>query len=559
MLGRLGLRRSSASPAPRTADVGTLPEDVLVTIVTKLARRPPAEAARDIASASVVNKALRAAVATDEHARSCRPLVRNARQLIERLLGGDPDPDPEDARLCVPVLGLLSRREQATLVRVLTSHAAHDTYSWTRRDDPFSEFVPHLAALDQPLRVELVERAIRDELDETTVATAIASLGGGLAHIASPSIDRLVDTATTLSRGRSRAFAIRGLCAGWGHMNGNQRQSLWRAAMELPECRFKAIEGLGAQLKHLLPKQQEQVFEQATSLRIFWQQGMALASLAASIEVLDDRQRQTLIMQGLSLPDDYEGSRSMVVCALAAGVEHMDPRGRIDLVGEITRLKNDTDRGSATAALGPHLKHIPARQQDQLLKAAASWPVHARVVAVQGLAAGLRHMEPDQRRQLGTLVLEMDDDRCMAQAIGALGPHLQHLDTDLRDAIVEQALRLLSHEAGLDPSRHKEVRLLSAGLGAGMEALSEEQRAALVAAALDPRSLQTHERLPAVAAAIAGLAAGRQHLSKDSFAGLVEAASSLETGLRIAAENRVLLQSECMEAQATAIFGLVKA
>jgi hypothetical protein len=96
MLGRLDLRWSSAATAPRTADFGTLPADVLGTIVTKLAQRPPAEAARDIASASVVNKAHRAAVATDEHTSSCRPLVRNARQLIERLLGGDPDPEDAD-------------------------------------------------------------------------------------------------------------------------------------------------------------------------------------------------------------------------------------------------------------------------------------------------------------------------------------------------------------------------------------------------------------------------------------------------------------------------------
>jgi len=559
MPGRPQPRRSSAPPAPRTADFNALPLDVLPSIVTQLAQRSPAEAARDIAHTAAVNKALQSAVATNQHATRCMDRVPNVRHLIEHLLSGSPDPNPRDARLCVPVLGLLSRREQAMLVRVLTSPAAHGMYHWTRHDDPFSELVPHLAELDPPLRATLVEQAIRNELAEPAAAQAIARLGRALAHLDPPLIDQLLNRATGLHTELARASAIRGLCSGLGRMNQVQREQLWRAAMALPTCRFIALRGLRAQLEHLLPEQRQQVFMQATSAGLEpWQQAQALSGLAASMEVLDQEQRQALITLGYSLPDE-DGSRGEAVCALAAGVKHLQPGQRSQLVTEILGLGSAMDRSRAIAQLGAQLGHLAAGQQAELLQAAAAWRVDAKAKAVTGFAAGLQHMDPEHRRTLVTLVLGMDVDSCMAEAIGALGPQLKHLDRDLRDALVEQALRLLGHEACRNPNCRAQVRTLSAGLGAGMEALREDQHAALVAAAMDPRSLRTASHLPAVAAAIAGLSAGLRHLSKDSIAALQQAATSLEVALRSAEATGRLPRSQCTQAHTTAVFALVRA
>jgi hypothetical protein len=601
LLSCLGIRRSSAPPAPRTPQIRhlkpaepatqfhDLKPDTLALIANKLAQGPRAEAVRDVVRLSVVNQALREAVTTDPQASRRRMdgpvignLIANAWQLIKDLLRGPQysDSNPE-ARVCLQALGLLDRQQQATLVRILMAHAGRGIYNWTGLNNPFSELAPRLAELDPPLRAELVERAIRYE--DAIAATAIGAWGGALAHLEASSIDRLVHKATTLRQPLQRACAIRDLSAGCGHMNDTQRQHLWQATLDLQEYQGVAIQGLGAQLKHLLPDQQTRVFERALHLTDARDRHLALIGLAASIEVLDPVRRQTLFTQALGVPAESH-ERAQVICALAAGLEHMTPVQRTELV--VTIRESGTAR--AVAVLGAHPQHVDLQQLHQLLGDAAQWPDGDRLTAlagnadsaadrqymepagrhlpaVTGFVAGLQHMEPACRRKVGALALGLDLDRSKALAIGALGPHLKHLDEDQRHAVVEQACRLLGEEVIHRTVFGPHVRMLTTGLGAGMAALRVDQRDALAAAVAampvpsfsDPyltSKMRTH------AEAVAGLASGQQHLSEAGFAALVQAATHLQGFIRAAMGGLSIQRemAEAMEAKATALFGLVR-
>jgi hypothetical protein len=340
--------------------------------------------------------------------------------------------------------------------------------------------------------------------------------------------------------------------------------------MALPAGLGRALQGLGAQLKHLDATQRNQVFERAMQLPDPLERAMALSGLAASMEVLEVAQKETLFTQGLSLPNGFTGERQTMVCAFAASVEHLTDDQRIQLIAEIRGpgAASVKDRSAALAALGPHFGCLAPGLQGQLLEAAAGWPDHAKARAVTGLAAALPHMGQAHRRGVAALVLGMNLDGCAARAIGALAPHLKHLKHQddgldglggLGDAVVNRALQLLgrldSHES-LSP---EDVQALAAGLGAGMEALRAEQRSALVTTALGTRARWTHPRLPMLAAAIGGLAAGQQHLSDPDLAALVQAAKQLQTDLRLAVEFHALASWQRRQAQAAALFGLVKA
>jgi hypothetical protein len=568
-------------PAEPTTEFHHLKPDMLALIANKLAHGPRAEAVRDVVRLSVVNRALREAVTTDSHARrrlrDDAPLFGNARQLIKELLSGDPNPQPEEARLCLPVLGLLDRQQQATLVRALTDPASYSCDHCRSIHRAFEELVPRLAELDPPLREDLVERAIGYPEDKIA-ASAIGELAGGLAHLDTPLIDRLVHRATTLRRRDWRANAIVHLSVGCGQLNPDQRQRLWQATQDLQGQHPSVMQGLGAQLKHLLPNQRTHLFEQALHLRSLNQRAIVLTGVAASIDVLDKQQRTILFTQALSFPAG-SWQRANIVCALAAGVKHMTDDERIQVVNAVRGLGLDRDRG--TAILGARLAHLEPEQQHQLLDDAAGWPDAEKatavagfstifvspairpVMAVAGFAAEVQGMEPACRRKVGNLVLGMTDDDAMARAIGALGPQLRHLDGDQRDAVVKQALRLLSSETVCGASSSdRPLRALTAGLGAGMEALRGQQRDALVAAVAamhrhsSPGALD-FRHLPAIATAIAGLASGQQHLSEAGFAALVQAASRVENDLPMARYQ--LASSQHREARATVLFGLVQA
>lgn len=559
-LGELqGMPTNRTSSGPAAPQLGHLPVEVLGVIAHKLSEGPLPDAGRDLARLSVTGKALRTGVACDEDARRClmqAPLVRKAQQIARGFLSGAQR--PEAARLCVPVLGLLGPQEQARLTQILLSPANYGPHDMHGPQNAFEDLVPQLADLHPPLRAELAARSASYEDDETA-ATAIAGFGRGLVHLDEPSRDRLVNKAVSLSDEQFRACAIGYLSAGLERLTTDQRQRLWDAATSIQDERYQgaAIAGLCAQLKHLPPDQRDLLFGRAINLANPSGQATALAGLAAAIEDLDQGQKQTLLTQALGLPDEF--NREEVVRALAAGAQHMNPVQRNLLVGAILDLQS----ADAMAALGTGLAHLTPAHHGQLLAAAASLDGDERITAIAGLATGWQFLEPDRRNEVVVLVLGMDLGNSMAEAIGALGPHLEHLDEGPRNTLAGQACDLLTaihsgHAIGPDAAR-----ALATGLGAGMGALHPDQRGALVVAvaAMSPhRPLGSHNfsNLPAIAAAIAGLAAGQQHLNEPQFQALSRAAFRLEANIDLA-RNLINYHGSPDATKATAFFSLAKA
>lgn len=542
---------------PPTA-FGDLPQEVLVTVAEKLVQGPRADVA-DLVRTAAVNKALRSALTTDPQTlRRLRlaPIEHSARCLMACLL--PVGPDPYEASLCLPVLDRLKVHEQTALVRSLTVPERPGQPLWTPH--PFRVLAARLPDLARPAQVELLRRVA---LQHSTpdIAPAIGGMGVGVAHLHAGDIDLLLDRAAGIHDDDARAVALCGLCAGFGPMNDPQRLRLWDGVMALESSLGRALQGLGAQLKHLDDSQRNQVFVRAMQLNDSLESAMALSGLAASMDVLTQAQRQALVRRGLCLPNGLTGERQAMVCAFAASVEHLATNQRIELIAEILGpgAASIEDRSAALAALGAHLGHLTPGQQAQLLEAAAAWPDHARAKALTGLAAALPHLAPAHRRGVADLALTMKQDPCAARAIGALGPHLKHLDDGLRDALVTHALQLLGRLDSHLIASPEDVQALAAGLGAGMAALRAEQRSALVATALGTRSRWAYPQLPKLAAAIGGLAAGQQHLSDPEHAALVQAAAHLQTDLRLAVGSQVLSSWEGTQAQAVALFGLVKA
>lgn len=523
-------RRSSGAPAPRSR-LESLHNDTLGLITAALSRRPGLDASRDVFNLSRTSKALQASVATDVHAR--RQLMRGpvldiAQELICRFLGNTTS--AWKSRLCIPVLSLLDPSQQARLVGIQLNPASVGSDGLTRSREAFRNFVPQLAHLDKPLRAELAVRASGCNDDEAA-ATAVGGLGGGLAHLDEPSIELLVNKATRLQEEMWRARAIHDLSAGLAHMNADLRQRMRQAAMGMqdPDRLGLAIAGLCAELKHLPPEQHGLLFEQALSLPLSsWGRALALAGLAASVEVLNEEQKETLLTQTLSLPNDAAGNyRARAVAAFAAGVAHLDPEQCRRLVDSILALRSD----KAMAALGPGIERVAPDQQDRLLEVLAGLDDNHKAAAIAGLAAGWLPRKGSRPDSMVALVLAMDSRISMAEAIGALGPHLKHLKADRLDAVVEQALCLLGDKAVSRNFNHKAIHALTAGLGAGMQALREEQQDALVSAvaAMAPsNAVDKCDSLFAIAAAIAGLASGQQHLSEPQFKTLIEATGRLK-------------------------------
>lgn len=553
MLG-LPVRRSAAPPAPRSP-FESLPEGPLGLITLALSRRPGLDACRDVFNVCRTSKTFQAAMANEVHAKRHFlrvPMVGKAQQLVRAFLSGHPT--AETTRLCLPALRLLSPRQQARLIEIQLDPESRDLHDPSGPADAFEKFAPQLAHLDKPLRAELAERASRYEDDEAA-AKAIGGLSasGGLAHLDEASIERLVDTATRLKNEKWRACALSSLSRGWAHMSAAQRQRMWQAATDSRDP--QAIVGLCAQLKRLPSAQRNLLFDRVLRLPHSLSRTEAWAGLAASVEALNPEQKQALLTRALSLPNDTL-DRECVVCTLAAGVAHLDPDALSRLVDAILAMQS----ARAMAALGPALAHLPPEQQDQVLDAMADLDDEGKAVAIAGLAAAWPSLAPARRGRMVDQVLGMDSGIHLAEAIGALGPHLKHLEEGRRDAVVERALHLLGHAAARGAITQDPVLALAAGLGAGMQALRDDQRGALVdaVAAMGPHRAVgkcDFHNLKTIAAAIAGLASGQQHLSELQFKTLIEAADRLELDVAVAAG----LAKNCGrpdEIKAVAYFGL---
>lgn len=250
------------------------------------------------------------------------------------------------------------------------------------------------------------------------------------------------------------------------------------------------------------------------------------------------------------------------------------------------------------------------KQQDQLLETVASLPCDDKAAIVAGhiphhssrierwsamqakpaMAAALPSLEPARRDKLAAIVLGIYLERgdsathYTARAIGALGPHLEHLEEGRRDALLEQAMHLLGHPYTDNEVSHT-ILAMTRGLGAGLGALREDQRQALVTTVVNMDSLLPSSgqdpcfanRLMNCAEAIAGLASGQQHLSTPQFDKLIKAAGrvqaaggfadnafdwkpeDLKQGSEYAKRERARRERLRNEALAVAFFGLAAA
>jgi hypothetical protein len=610
---------------------------VLDIIVGKVSEGPRTEAGRDLLHVSLTNKTFQAAVAGSQPARHRllqAPVVPKARELAKQLIGNDALENAE-RNLCLRALCLLDRQQQAHVVL----SGLPDRSLCDREDiketgiyQAYEQLVPRLAQLDKTLRTELATGATM-KMYLANTAMAVSGLGGWLAHLDAPLVDRLVDAATgqPSQEWRSqvspdhasryldplehmsdqlRAQAIRGLSVGLGHMKPDQRQRMYNAAMTIVEAQHRGwvFEGLCGEMKYLPEEQQDELFERAMALTDPEHLAHALVGLAKAIDVLKGDRTETVLTKALQLPDgDSEETerKRRVVCALATQVEHLTPTQREVLVARILSVGSWRE----IAALGPGLGHVDPRQQDQLLETVArlqnsdkAWAIagsipypatHEEPPALPVLAAALPSLAPARRDKLAAIVLGLGREGSasatsdMAFAIGALGPHLEHLQEDRRNALVDQALRVLG---GQQVDRLCcIIRTMTSGLGAGLGALREDQRQALVDAvanmpSLLPRSCEDRsytdspftDRLMDCAEAIAGLASGQRHLSTPQFKELIEAADRLKAKYEVADKEwesgdanperalladweRALIKRYRLQAMAVAFFGLAAA
>ena len=587
MPASLGVRCSPGPPAPRTAAFSDLPADALGLIAHKLSEGPLTEAGRHLANASMTNRALRAAVAGDDHARRCllrAKLQAKARQLAGSLLSGNPGAN--QARLCLPFLGLLNLPEQTKLVGVLMDRTTYDPGRFPSVYI-FKQLVPHLANMDPLLHAKLAIEATRYTEDHS-VSLAIQGLSGGLAHLDEPSIGQLLDKATRLHGIADRASALRSLSRGLDHMNPNQQQRLLQAAMRVAMQVAMTIEdrvaqdrvnaGLCAQLKHLPPSERDRLFNWAINVpngSTVWPK--VVKGLAASAGVLEQRQKETLLTKVL----DPTSCSSFIVAqhtkrgirALAAHMEHLEPDQRLRLVNwTLQHFRGDV----APASLVSGLKHMAPHQQDQLLEAAANVPPSEQGRVVMDFVAALPSLEPAHCGKVVALTLGIvngwrhEDEDARAQAMGALGPHLKHLEEDHRNTVAERALRMLENYAlPTDLLMWTDVPALTLGLGAGMEALQNDLRDKLVNAvaafAFNPHLFRHKDEyrhsvsVEKIAGAIAGLASGWRHLSGPQFQTLIDAASRLEERIEQARREGRMSSVICDKLKAKLIFGLTTA
>jgi len=582
-------RRSSDPPAPQTA---TLPPLVLGIIASKLSEAPPVEAQRDVVRASLASKEFQAAVAGEKpamHRLLQAPLVQKARKLAEKLAGSN-DPQPSQRDLCVTALELMDRQHQEWVISSVLSGSSQsddddrfcEDIKQTEIYQVYDKLAPRLAHLDKTLQTKLVTKAAALPYP-ADAAMAAGGLGGGLAHLDPPLIDWLVDVATgqpsEIRRAQLypfaggnfaflknlnehwRAQAIRALSAGLAHMNPHQRQRMYEAATRIGEPQHQGwvLEGLGGEMKYLPPKQQDELFERASLLSDPAHLAHALAGLARSIDVLSEERTETVLAAALQLPERNDAERKRkrdVVCALATQVEHLTPTQRERLVARILSGRSCNE----IEALGPGLGHLPPEQQDQLLETVASLSRYDKAAIVAGhtptpssrigwsalqakpaMAAALPSLAPARRDKVAAIVLgiylERDDSAThyTARAIGALGPHLKHLEEGRRNALLEQAMLVLGHPH-TESWRPHTIQAMTRGLGTGLGALREDQRQALVTTVVNMDSLLPSSgrdpsfanRLMNYAEAIAGLASGQQHLSTLEFKELIEAADRMQ-------------------------------
>ena len=575
MPGPLGVRCPPGTPAPRAA-FSNLAADALCIIARKVSEGPPAKAGRYLANASMADRALRAAVAGDEQARWCLPLARKARQLAGSLLSEDPN--AKRALLCMPVLGLLNPQEQTKLVQILLESAIHHSHDMIVGLSTFEQFFPQLVDVDKLSHAELVTW-VTGYTDNDSAASAIYALGGGLAHSDGSLIDRLLDKATSLREEWLCARALRGLSKGLAHMDPNQRQRLLQAAKDIRDMATRdGVElSLCAQLEHLPPDKRDRLFEWALDFpkdSRWWPD--VVTALAASAKFLTQSQQETLLTNVLDCPALPSNIVSMNTetgtRALAANMEHLHPDQRLRLVD--WALQHFTP-STALDLLGSGIKHMAPHQQDRLLETAVHLSPREKRDLISDFATALPSLEPASRGKVVALALGIVNDDgdhrndYMARAMGALGPHLEHLEEGHRNTVAGRALDILKSYRGKLKLPMSDLRELAVGLGTCIGALREDLRNELVnaVAAFDANPDLFRDEAPyvyrdyvqTIAGVIAGLASGRQHLSGPQFQTLIDAASRLEERIEQARGKGRVPPDMCDEMKAKLIFGLATA
>lgn len=181
-----------------------------------------------------------------------------------------------------------------------------------------------------------------------------------------------------------RAQGIGALSAGLAPMSLPQRQRMYEAAVAIVEPQHQGwvLQRLGAEMKHLLPEQQDVLFNRAMALSDPEHLARALAGLARSIGMLGGDRTETVFMKALQLPErnrEEMERKEEVVCALATQLEHLSPTQREHLVAVILQGQSFL----AFKALMPGLGHVAPEQQHQLLQAVAGlfYKTKASIVA----------------------------------------------------------------------------------------------------------------------------------------------------------------------------------
>jgi hypothetical protein len=425
-----------------------------------------------------------------------------------------------------------------------------DASYWNFVERAVEGLASRLHLLDGPLRTHLVNQVLEPDisrdrrLQPKDVARSIRALGRGLAHLDEDLRNRLVRKAVSLPSIDDRAVAIRGLSAGWVHLDTEAQKALYRAAVGIEDSSVggrsvfdHAIGGLCAQFQFLQPSQQEFLFNQAIGRADHPGCSEALAGLAASLTHLSPDQQENLLGRLLSAPGNRDWPS--LTRMLAPNLGHLGPHQRGQLLDAcLAHDSGDNGIGQARsiAALAQGLEHLTSHQQTRLIQAAASlfYP-EPKSPAIGGLAAGMQCLPPNLRADVVALVtgprLSWSYDFHQARDIGALGLSLQHLQEQQQDELVNQAIQLLQEVGQLHRYPDAVLQMMS-GLGASLGMLKPGSRQALIDTVVGKvQQPGKGDRIIGIAA-MAGLGAGLQHLSEPQCQTLLAAVSWLSQEIK---------------------------
>lgn len=291
--------------------------------------------------------------------------------------------------------------------------------------------------LPEELRNLLVSALIRvfEVPDDCPPAeVAFASLALMLRHLTGEQKERIVNAATKLRPPSQLVEALEGLVVAMGELTDDQRRRLLNSGLNNvpPQFVAPAVIALAAGMPHF----DDQNFDRLIhSLRTMDHPMQALAAIkvsASEMAKLRGDRSQRLVSAALDLQTSYARKKALV--ALARQIVHLDAADGNRIIQAATGLHVARDRCEVLSVLAPE---APQSVFDHI----RALPAQVRHEALAPLATRLSSLYDYQRQDLIKDILATGD-QYKADLLAALGPNVDHLTREERDAVLAAAMEL---------------------------------------------------------------------------------------------------------------------